>query len=90
MKAFNNEADLYFSNPKIGYGQWNIICEVTYKNEKKEFSNHFTDSLFIDELSDMKSEGKSFEEIQQVYYDKFFNSRLEEKIVEWMFEIDNK
>ena len=89
MKAFNNEADLFFSNKKTGYGQYAIVCEVKYCNLTKSFEIHTTDCVWIDELNDMISDQVSFENIQQKYYDRF-EEQFEEKIVNWMYEIDNQ
>jgi len=74
--------NLYFSHEFQGRGGWSINCEVSFKCYKKEFRHYTTDSEFIDQISDMKSDDISFKEIQNKYKEKFFDD-LKEIIIEW-------
>jgi 2',3'-cyclic-nucleotide 2'-phosphodiesterase (5'-nucleotidase family) len=76
------EVELYFSQEFKSYGHWSIKCEVTFKGEKKTFTEVTTDSEFIDHMSDLKSNDASWDEIQDAYRDKVLDS-LEESIIEW-------
>jgi hypothetical protein len=66
------EVSLNFSHEFTGYGKWNIICESSFKNNCKKFKLHITDSQIIDEINDLKSDGSSFEEIQNFYKELYF------------------
>jgi|JI9StandDraft_1071089.scaffolds.fasta_scaffold94106_5 hypothetical protein len=83
-----NKADvtLYFSQEFKGRGGWNITCEVSFKSETKKFRNYTTDSIFIDEISNMKADDASFDEIQNAYYEHSFH-KMEEEVAEWIEEI---
>ena len=67
-------------------GGWNITCEVSFKSETKNFRNYTTDSIFIDEISNMKADDASFDEIQNAYYEHSFH-KMEEEVAEWIEEI---
>jgi hypothetical protein len=83
-----NKADvtLYFSQEFKGRGGWNITCEVSFKSETKKFRNYTTDSIFIDEISNMKADDASFDEIQNAYCEHSFH-KMEEEVAEWIEEI---
>lgn len=76
------EITTYFSQEFRGRGGWNINCEVSFKGNEKTFRHYTTDSIFIDEISDMKADNASWEEIQNAYKEKVFDS-IEEDILEW-------
>jgi hypothetical protein len=81
------EIETYFSQEFKGRGGWNINCEVSFKGEKKTFSYYTTDSMFIDQITDMTADGASWGEIQNAYMEKSFDS-MEECILEWCEEIN--
>ena len=83
------EIETYFAQEFKGRGGWNINCEVSFKGEKKTFRHYTTDSMFIDQISDMKADDASWDEIQNAYKEKSFDS-LEESILEWCEEINEK
>jgi hypothetical protein len=77
------EIETYFGHEFKGRGGWNISCDVSFKGERKTFSHYTTDSMFIDQISDMKGNDASFDEIQNAYKEEAFY-RLEESILEWV------
>lgn len=83
------EIDTYFSQTLRGRGGWNINCEVSFKGEKKTFRHYTTDSMFIDQISDMKADHASWDEIQKAYKEKAFDS-IEPDILEWCEDINEK
>lgn len=83
------EIETYFYQEFRGRGGWDIKCEVTFKNEKKTFRHYTTDTTFIDKISDMKADDAFWDEIQDAYSEKTFDS-LEEIILEWCEEINEK
>jgi hypothetical protein len=83
------EIDIYFEQEFKGRGGWNINCEVCFMGAKKTFRRYITDSGFIDEISRMKSDNSSHEEIQNAYKEKVFDS-LEESILEWCEDVLDK
>lgn len=83
------EIVIYFSQEFKGRGGWNINCQVCFKDEKKTFSYYTTNSTFIDEISNMKENGASWDEIQNAYEEEVFYY-LEESILEWCEEINEK
>lgn len=83
------EIETYFAHEFQGRGGWNVICEVSFKGEKKTFRHYTTDSMFIDQISDMKADDASWDEIQNAYKEKAFDS-IEENILEWCEEINKK
>jgi hypothetical protein len=76
------EVETYFAQEFKGRGGWNINCEVSYMGKKKTFRHYTTDSMFIDEISDMKADDASWDEIQKAYSEKVFDD-LKEIILEW-------
>jgi len=80
------EVELYFTQEFKGRGGWNINCEVTFKSDKKIFRRYTTDTIFIDSISDMKSDDASYDEIQDAYYEKSFSS-VEESVIDWCEEV---
>ena len=70
-----------------GRGGWNVIASVSYNDEQKDFRHYMTDSMFIDEISELKAEDTSLEDIQQRYTDMYL-SELSEEILEWCEEIN--
>ena len=81
------EMETYFTQQFKGKGGWNINCEVTFKGEKKTFRYYTTDSMFIDQISEMKADDASWEEIQNAYKEKVLY-RIEESILEWCEEVN--
>ena len=86
FKGEEFEVQLDFSEVFKGRGGWDICCQVTYSKEDRVFKRYITDSMFIDEISDMKGEDNSYENIQLKYKDKVFDS-MEEVVIEWCEEI---
>lgn len=89
MKAINlenykgqdfNATILEVSNTKTGYGHWKVYFTIEFNGVKKDFSVITTDSIFIDEMSDLDS----YSEIEERHIEKFFNQDLEERILEWI------
>ena len=83
------EIDIYFSKDFKGRGGWNINCEASFNGVKKTFRHYITDSVFIDHISEMKADGASWDEIQNAYKEKAFDS-IEESILEWCEEVNEK
>ena len=83
------EIELDFNHSFKGRGSWNIECTVTYNRAEKTFNHHMTSAPFIDEISDMKADDASFDEIQNAYEKKAFDS-IEESILEWCEEVNEK
>jgi hypothetical protein len=78
--------ETYFTHEFKGRGGWNINCEASFKGEKKTFRHYTNDSMFIDQISAMKAENDSWDEIQEAY--KIFAlDALSESILEWCEEI---
>lgn len=76
------EIEIYFEQQFKGRGGWNINCTVSFKSEKKTFSHYTTDSMFIDKISDMKTDDASWADIQQAYKEHAFD-KIEQDILEW-------
>lgn len=81
--------ETYYSHTKAGYGQWNINCEVSFMGEKKVFHHYITESEFIDQISDMKADDAYYEDIQNAYSEKAFDS-LKETILDWVEDINKE
>jgi hypothetical protein len=79
------EVELYFTNKFQGRGGWDVVLEIEYKNNKKTIKTYTTDADFIDDLR----EDVSFEEKQNMYFDKFFTD-FDEIILEWIEEINEE
>lgn len=75
-----NATILKVSNTKTGYGHWKVYFTIEFNGVKKDFSVLTTDSIFIDEMSDLDS----YSEIEERHIEKFFNEDLEERILEWI------
>ena len=82
------EIETYFAQEFKGLGGWNINAEVSFNGKKKTFRYYTTDSIFIDQISEMKADNASWHEIQNAYKEKTFDS-LEESILEWCEETFN-
>lgn len=82
------EIETYFTQEFKGRGGWNIRCEVSFEGEEKTFNHYTTDSVFIDEISRMKENDNSWDEIQNAYKEKVFDY-MEESIIEWCEEINH-
>lgn len=78
--------DLHFRHSHRGYGQWHILCELYFEGQKRTFREHTTDSQFIDSISDMKADDATHEEIQQAYFNAYFDN-IKEIILEWVEEV---
>jgi len=83
------EVETYFNQEYRGRGGWNINCEVSFRGEKKTFRHYTTDSMFTDQISDMKANDASWDEIQNDYKEKVFY-RIEESIIEWCEEVNER
>ncbi len=69
--------------------KWDNESSWMQLSTEVEGTNYTTDSMFIDQISDMKADNASWDEIQNAYKEKAFDS-LEESIVEWCEEINEK
>ena len=87
MKALNNEIDIYFQHSKQSWGKYLIFATIKYKGQTEQFEAVSHDSDFFDELNDKIFNQSKFDEIQQLYYDKFF-SYFEVKIIDFCYQID--
>jgi hypothetical protein len=76
---------LYFSQEFKGRGGWNILCEVTFKEERKTFKIYTTNTHFIDQISEMKADDCTWNEIQNAYKLEAFDE-LKEEVIEWLEE----
>lgn len=83
------EVETYFNQEYRGRGGWNINCEVSFRGEKKTFHHYTTDSMFTDQISDMKANDASWDEIQNDFKEKVFY-RIEESIIEWCEEVNER
>lgn len=81
------EIEVYFKHSFKGRGSWNIECTVVYEGEERTFKHHMTNASFIDELNDMKADDATFEEIQNRYFDTYFDY-FKEIILEWVEDIN--
>jgi len=77
-----------------GRGSYNIIADVLYfpnKGEQKRnsFKRFTTDAPFIDSITEMKADDPSSDELDQAYYDRFFDD-FEERIIDWIREIKDE
>lgn len=84
------DIETYYTHSFKGRGGWDINCEVSFMGHKKTFREFTTDATFIDQISDMKSNDASWDDIQEKYADQYSDQRKEE-IAEWCEEIaENK
>ena len=81
------EIELDFNHSFKGRGSWNIECTVTYNRAEKTFNHHMTSAPFIDEISDMKADDATFEEIQNRYFEAYFDN-FKEMIIEWIEDLN--
>lgn len=75
-------ANISYSHKKTWYGAWSIIAEVQIGTETKSFTYNSNDSELIDDIISMKYDGKTYDEVQLCYHDKFFKY-FEDKIEEF-------
>lgn len=80
------EIETYFAQEFKGRGGWNITCNVSFNGENKTFKHYTTDSAFIDQISDMRADDASWDEIQEAYKYKSFDE-MKESILEWCEDI---
>ena len=67
-----------------GYGNWDIIFDISdYKLNHKEFKVHTTDCRFIDSIVEFKADNPTADEIDELYFEKFFY-KIEESVYEWI------
>lgn len=86
IKNYNGEKfeiEVYFNHSFKGRGSWNIECTVVYKGEERTFKHHMTNAPFIDEINDMKANGATFVEIQNRYFEAYFDD-FKETVLEWI------
>ena len=81
------EIELDFNHSFKGRGSWNIECIVNYNGAQRTFKHHMTNASFIDEITDMKADGAIFEEIQNRYFEAYFDD-FKEIVLEWVEEIN--
>lgn len=65
------------------YGHWNVYFTVRFEGNEKDFKVLTTDSQFIDEVNDVES----YDEANEMYFDKFFNQDMEERVLEWIEDL---
>ena len=87
MKILENEVEIYFSESKTGYGNYEIIAKISYQNEIEYFNAITHRSDLIDEINEMIFNQKTFDEVQKFYYDNFYNL-FEIKIIDFCYQID--
>jgi hypothetical protein len=81
------DLDLHYSHLSDGYGHWKIMLRVALiTGDIKMFNHVTTDSMFIDEMYDLKQDQVSSEEIEKAYHERFWSSEFEEIVSEWAFE----
>lgn len=85
------ELDLFYSHLSSGAGHWKIKVDVSIDSStSKSFYHTTTDSMWIDELSDLRADNASHEEIQAFYHDRFYDNTFEEMISEWAFSLEDE
>ena len=92
-KQINLDLNLSFSHVSSGHGHWKINLQVyfyalpNFKLRKgKDFKITTSDSMFVDEISDMKANDASSEDLSQRYFDHFF-SNFEPEIMDWLRKV---
>ena len=80
-----------FRNQFKGRGCYDIIADVLYfpskKDTKRNSFKHFTtDAPFIDSITEMKADDLTSDELDQAYFDRFFND-FEERVIEWLRDL---
>ena len=80
--------ELTYSTKFNGKGSYIIYIDVMYEVDRIIYVNRFeeftTDSIIIDEIIDLKNDDASHEDIQSKYHNSFFNTNIEEQIIEWI------
>lgn len=76
------EVELNFYHQFAGYGQYRVICEVSYNGNEYKITSHTTASRLIDEIQDAKADGESDYHINLLYYANFFDNTTKEIILE--------
>lgn len=84
MRALNNTIDVTFSYISQGAGHYSIYADVSYPLGKKLFYTLTNDTEWVDNYNDKKSEGSSYDELQQMYHDKFMYLFVDD-IIMWMY-----
>ena len=83
------EIKVYFSRRFKGFGSWNIECTAIYEGEHRTFKHHMTNAPFIDEIDDMIFDGATHEEVQNRYFEAYFDD-FKEIVLEWIEDINEK
>ena len=83
------EVELTFYHEFAGYGQYRVICEVSYNGRFYKITSHTTASTLIDEIQDAKADGESAEHIQSLYKDFFFDNTMKEIILETLENLND-
>lgn len=90
LNTGKNQVEVYYNHLPSGYGHWDIICQVRFNEEKKDFKKVTTDSEWIDSLSDLKRENPTSEQIQDFYHKQWVDS-FDECVTDWIDSIlDNE
>ena len=87
MKLFENQLTVYYSISKQSNGFYRVVCEATYKNETESFSFVGSISQKYDRLTELNEDASNMQEVEQNYNDEFW-SFFEERVVGWMYAID--
>lgn len=75
------------SKKQSGYGHWKISFDIEVGNNRKVFTVTTTDSIAIDEISEMQSDQKTWDEIKQYKYDKWYHV-IEGDVWEWADDME--
>jgi len=82
------QIELTYSHKKFGYGQWIISIDVMYEVDCFVYVNRFeeytTNARMIDDITDLRSDDASHEDIQSRYHKSIFDSSVEEQITLWI------
>jgi len=83
------EVELNFYHEFAGYGQYRVMCEVSYNGHFYKITSHTTASGLIDEIQNAKADGESAEHIQSLYKDFFFDDTIKEIILETLENLND-
>lgn len=81
------EIEVYFNHSFKGRGSWNIECTVIYEGEERTFKHHMTSASFIDEITNMRRDDATHEEIQNRYFEAYFDD-FKEIVLEWVEDLN--
>lgn len=82
------EIEVYFSHSFKGRGSWNIECTVIYKGQERVFKHHMTNAPFIDEINGMIADNATHGQIQNRYFEAYFDD-FKEIVFEWIKDLND-